>query len=434
MGFKRIVDKINANLDIKEIMLSKIITQFKDNIEGLRDFVDLVEPFLKEKESETIKSEKDNLLPILAALNELDENFSLTEEMKKSINDRVGKITTTEVDSEDGKSIKINFEKTDSNIEKALNKMLKSNLQKELLYKSSLMSLASTAEWFTYQLFHNYYSLYPYPLEHKDKFFSLDDLKEFGTIEDAKNFLISTKIDKIMRQGFEEWFSSFKKQDVFSLKLKLVGDHKNDLTEIFQRRHLLVHNGGIVNEFYLQKVALNFKRNLKNGDKLILDKAYIDNAIDTIEFCFLLIAFELWQKIDKDGKEKRIEAINDLIVHYIESERYINAEKLGKFFSEEKDIKEHYTLVGQLNYWQSIKWQDRYNEIKKEVENADYSAKDVFFQTGYFAICDKKEEFFKCLDDAIKNKKLTLDDAEKWPIFKEMRKEIEFQEIMKKYN
>lgn len=415
-------------------MLSKIIKQFKENIDGLRDFVALVEPFLQEKEKEMYKTEKENLLPLIIGLSEIENEIQITPEIREKIENKVGKITTNVEENDKGKSVNISFEKQDKDFNKALLKMMKTNYQKELLYKSSLISLTSTAEWFIYQLFHQYYNLYPFPLEHKDKFFSLDDLKEFTTIEDAKNFLISTKVDKIMRQGFEEWYESLKKQEVFGLKLKQVEKYKNDLTEIFQRRHLLVHNGGIANEFYLQKVAAEKTKGVKKGENIFLSKEYIESAIDTIEFCFLLISFELWQKIDKDNIEKRCDVINDFILDYIENEKYKNAENLANFYCAEKGLKEHFTLVGQLNYWQSIKWQGRFNDIKQEVMQADYSAKEALFKAGYYAICDNKDLFFINLDEALKNKKLKIEDAKTWPIFKEMRKEKEFEELITKYS
>ena len=414
-------------------MLSIIIRQFKDNIDGLRDFVALVEPFLQKKEKEMIMSEKENLLPLFFALSELDSEFKITPELIKKMEKKVGKISTNIEDSGNGKSVSIILEKHNDEFDKAINKIVKTNYQEELLYKTSLLSLTSSAEWFVYQLFHQYYDLYPYPLEHKDKFFSLDELKEFKSIDDARDFLISSKIDKIMRQGFEEWYESLKKQEIFGLKLKQVENFKKDLTEIFQRRHLLVHNGGIVNEYYLQKVDTDKSKGLRKGDTLHLSKEYIDNAIDTIEFCFLLVAFELWQKIDKNNLEKRSDVINDFILDYIDKGKFKNAENFARFFCSEKGLKEHYALIGQLNYWQSVKWQGKYNEIQNEVEKADYSAKDAFYKAGYYAICNNKELFFTNLDEALKNGKLKLIDAKTWPIFKEMRKKREFKKIISKY-
>ena len=37
-------------------------------------------------------------------------------------------------------------------------------------------------------------------------------------------------------------------------------------------------------------------------------------------------------------------------------------------------------MNGLLNYWQSVKWQGRFESIQKEVEQADFSAKDPLYQ------------------------------------------------------
>jgi hypothetical protein len=84
-------------------------------------------------------------------------------------------------------------------------------------------------------------------------------------------------------------------------------------------------------------------------------------------------------------------------------------------------------LVAQLNYWQSIKWQNRFDTVRKEIETADFTAKDDLFQLARHALLDESNIFFKRVPELLKNKKLTKQMLAEWPIFREMRKDDRFR-------
>jgi hypothetical protein len=50
-----------------------------------------------------------------------------------------------------------------------------------------------------------YFDKYTGALGANEKNFSLEDLKAFQSLEDAKAHLVASKVEAIMRQSFEEW-------------------------------------------------------------------------------------------------------------------------------------------------------------------------------------------------------------------------------------
>src|SRR5690606_32768666 len=116
-----------------------------------------------------------------------------------------------------------------------------------------LISLVSTVEWFFSQILHYYYDKFPDSSGIKNKTLTLDDLKNFGSINDAEKFLIENKIEEILRGSIKDWFKILK--DDLKLGLGYKDQYEDELVEIYQRRNLLVHNGGVVNAIYLSKVA-----------------------------------------------------------------------------------------------------------------------------------------------------------------------------------
>ena len=87
----------------------------------------------------------------------------------------------------------------------------------------------------------------------------------------------------------------------------------------------------------------------------------------------------------------------------------------------DKHIEERSQLTGRCNYWQSLKWQDRFEEVREDVEAYDFSAKDELFQLAQFALLDNEDSFFKLIPTLLSSSKLKLEQLNEWPIFRNMR-------------
>src|ERR1700749_370284 len=416
-------------------MLRKEIREFSRSLEALRDFVDFIDPFLDENRDRIFEGRRTHLIPIALATKVLSPDIfpenELSEEKLRSAFD--GDIVITEEprsDEEDKRrAVKIKVSGRDAdNYMDAVKELARTERQKGLLYQSSLMNLTNTVEWFMSQLLHKYFEAYPDAVGSKENVFSLNDLKSFGSIEDAKNHLIDTKVENILRGSFEDWIDFLKEKA--KLGMAYLDKHRNHLAEVYQRRNIIVHNGGIINSIYLSKVAPEFKREWKVGDRIRISRAYIDNAISLFEETFLLLAAELWHK--QTGEETEIaDLLTDIAYEHLDKERWVVAEGLSKFIMSGKGLPELSQLFAKLNYWQAVKWQGRYDDIKNEVESADFSGKGLASQLALYALTDKVSEFFHLLPDVVVIKmkselmghRITYEDLDTWPIFREIRKD-----------
>ena len=87
------------------------------------------------------------------------------------------------------------------------------------------------------------------------------------------------------------------------------------------------------------------------------------------------------------------------------NERWIIAEGLSCFQKGDKQTSEKSQIYGQLNYWQSVKWQGRFEEVCREVEQADFSAKDPLYQLGLLALKNETEGFLSLLPIVLRSEK-----------------------------
>lgn len=406
-------------------MINSIINEFASSLKALRDYVELIGPLLEEHIKKARQNQYSELAPLIIAY--LKHNRALLEKMASTQSDPSKFINVLErfpaeiVKDEKGdlsfefKGGELDFDKITSGLKSLKN----TDYQEDLLYRSSLLNLISSLEWFLSQLLHFYFEQFPDAVGTRDKVFSIDDLKAFNTIQDARQHLIDSKVEDILRESFEYWIKYLKER--INLSMSYIEPYMAQMTEVYQRRNIIVHNGGRINSIYLSKVDPILAKTLNIGDKVEINSGYFNDTIDAFELCFMLIAAELWKKL-KPEDEERSGTILDLAFNHISEERWKIGEGLSLFLIQDKLMPESRRLRGQVNYWQSLKWQDRFEEIRSEVENADFSAKEPIFRLVLFALLDKEEEFFSLVPTVIKNEDLSYQELDTWPIFRSIRK------------
>lgn len=415
-------------------MFNKHIKDFNENIIGLRDFIDLIDPYLTDKLEEHDK----HISPLitLGILKEMLTNKTEWEEnekekiedLKSKVNAKILEVYKKEIDVEleteedEGnkkKAFSIKVKATDNvDLKEHLTKARKTKSHIELLYRNSLISLLSSVEWFFSQILHFYYDKHPESAGIQKKTMTLTDLKSFGSIEDAEKYLIDVKIEEILRGSFDTWITLLKSE--LSLGLGYIEPIKEELTEFYQRRNLFVHNGGVVNSIYISKVKEELRKDIKINDQLRVDKEYLDNAICKLQKAFILIASELWKNLDKADKT-RGDILTDIVYENLLKSRWDICEGLTYFIINDSQLDITDKVVAQLNFWLCKKRTNQYDSIKKEIEKADYSDKKEIFQLALFALRDETSLFFETLPAALDSKQINIKRLEEFPIFQEIR-------------
>jgi hypothetical protein len=421
-------------------MLDRHILTFNENIIGLRDFISLIGPFIEEHHDKAVKEHQLVLDAFeIAKKIEVEKDESqkteLINQIKNVFDGQI--IKAIPLDKE---NFKKEGESTDDipdfaiavpvslnpRIDHAMKAPRKTNYQKELLYKNAFIGLLSSVEWFYSQVLHYYYDKHPEAAGIKKKTMTLEDLKTFGTVLDAEKFLIDSKIEEVFRAGFDAWMDILK--DEVKLKLPYVKPFFNELLEVYQRRNLLVHNGGMVNSIYISKVASEISKDIKIGDKLPITSEYLENAICKLHIVFTLIAAELWKKLEPN-EESRADILNSIAYKNMNQGRWEVAEWLSCFIKDDESLKSRVKTVGQLNFWLSRKKRGNKELVIGEVLKADFTDKSLRYQLAISALTDNKEEFFELLPETLRTKSLEIEELLEFPIFDEMRNLSEFEEF-----
>lgn len=407
-------------------MFRKFISEFENNIEGLREFVELINPILEEHQKKVEKDNAIKLEPIsLAIQKHLEEDEKKKKELDKRFKEVFDGDIKVEIDEE--KNISFSIKGDTTSIDEAFKKMGKTNLQIEQLYKSSLMSLLSSVEWFFSQILHHHYDKHPDSAGINKKALTLEDLKTFESISDAENYLIDQKIESVLRGSFSDWKKVLK--DEIGLKLNYLDEYENELIEIYQRRNLIVHNGGIINSIYLSKITEKLKSDKKLGDKLQVSKEYLEGAIDKLHLVFILITSELWKKIEPEN-EHRGKYIMILGYDYLVKNNWRVSRTANQFLCFDKQMPIANRTAAQLNIWLCDKEEKGFEELEKQIKDVDFSDKSLLYQVGLSALKREHEFCINSFPLLLKSNDLDPEDILGFPILKEVREHEKFKEFI----
>lgn len=385
--------------------LSEGMKQYANNLDALREFVEVLAPVLQERsflEKEQGRAKADQLLIMLNQLKvQPQANSKIDLELMETIYD-------------ESKSFHQNL----ATIEKA-------KYHHKLLYRVSLITLVSTAEWFVSELLHAFFELHPEALDIDKKSLSFKELTELDSVDGARAYLLDKVIEDVLRGSIEDWIKFLKER--LKLSTNYIDQEVRDqLVETSQRRNLLIHNGGRINSLYQTRVAEHLRWK-GPSDTVEVPEDYLSERIGTFERAFILIGAELWKK-QEPSDEERYDVLFEITWRHLQAERWEIARSLTKFGMNDKQLSESNQLTQRFNYWQCQKWLGCFDEVESEVREADLSAKEPWFRLGRFALLDNDTAFVNLAKTMIEKNDLTTEELQSWPIFRAMRKKADFKE------
>ncbi len=423
--------------------LNNIIREINSNLESLRDFVDVLDTHLNEKTRESLAVHTPVWEFLLVLFEKIagEKQISLTsipEELMEQIRGKYPEITSAEISSETEDKFGISFNMSGENnisiepekFATAFQEARRAQGRTQMLYSSSIMTLASSVELFFSKLLHQYFHLHPEAIGTKEKLFSFDELSKFETLSDARIYYISSKIEDLLRGSLADWLSFLR--NTVKLSMGYLKDDQPLLEETFQRRNIVVHNGGIANSIYIAKVPKHLCKDVKIGDILIPDRRYLSERIDIWEKYCILITAEFWKQLSPDDS-KRAEVLTEITYNHLLAKRWHISQSLSKFILLDKQMPESLITSAQLNYWQCEKRLGRWENIRAEIESADYSAKSVRYQLGHLALLERIDDFYALLPRALQSGELTEKDLQEYPIFSDMRSDQRFEIYKEKH-
>ena len=291
--------------------------------------------------------------------------------------------------------------------------------------------LMLVAQWdaFMGSLLRWVYEIKPEVINSSRKTLTFSELKNLGSIEEARSQIIEEEISSVLRESHSAHFDYLEK--TLGLKLRENLDIWQTFIELTQRRNLLAHVGGIVSHQYIQvckenKVLLDPETKL--GTKLNVTKEYFSASCE----CLLELGVKLALVISRKLKPEEIEKFEshflktsfDLIV----GEQYQPAINLLEFALRPpmKFVETRSRLVATVNLAQAHKWLGSEEKCRALVKLQDWSAASIGFLLAVAVLEDRFDDAKKIMIRIGEKGDVNKAAYDEWPLFKKFRASPQF--------
>lgn len=295
------------------------------------------------------------------------------------------------------------------------------------LLNGSLLTVAvASFESLLAGLYAQHLTIFPAQLKDDEKEFSLGDLAEIGSIDEARRVLIERRADGFMRRGLTDWSRWAKKVLGFSFE-DVCLDYSH-LNEMFQRRHLVVHSGGVVSRLYIERVKDFNGEKPTLGQQLPVSAAYLQRALDELEVLGYGLAAIAWAKWEPQNADDALSSLNSHIYDMLDSSNFISARKLSEVGSDlpQPGIRRWMIIV---NGWIASKKVGDFDDCRSEVEAWDITALAHEFKLARACLLDEVDEAFHLLRAVLKESETKAGEVREWPLLDDLRPDPRFETI-----
>lgn len=244
---------------------------------------------------------------------------------------------------------------------------------------------------------------------------TLSQMREIDSVDDVIEETVTEFIDELMNSGSGSWFSTLEKM----LDARVEGADEFAFLESIQRRHVIVHHGGLASRRYLR--ALNkFPLSVELDSQLPVDLRYLVTAGDamaavahSIVVCGLLKSGEPSKEIES--------AIAELTFFLLQRERFRLVERFGERFNLARVKDEFAREQLRVNVWIARSELHGVDAIRSEVEAWDVEAKSDLFKLARLTLTDRFAEAVPLAKQLIASDVLETRSIFTWPLFGKLR-------------
>jgi hypothetical protein len=241
-----------------------------------------------------------------------------------------------------------------------------------MISRAFLIAAESSFEVLFGQLARTIYVKNPSALSRSDYSFTLEELAKYASIDDAREALITYKIESLIRESLDEWAKWLKRTVNISLD-QIMADWPV-AREIFIRRNMLVHTHGRITERYLselQRAGGNIA-GLSVGQSLTPSVSYLRGSLQRLIALEILLVFRVWARLEKSQIEDAANWLNTKLEFIILREMWEPACLISDSF-DDTECKRSTQLNIKINGWLAHKNRDGIDRINREVSAWDVS-------------------------------------------------------------
>lgn len=306
--------------------------------------------------------------------------------------------------------------------------------QQNLLHRSIITGIVGQFEVLLADVAHQFYRRAPRAIEADEKVLSVSELKQFTAIDEAVDYVVSRKIDDLLRGSASDWQQFFVKR--LKVDLAKAAPEWPRFLEYIQRRHIIVHAGGRLSRRYLDNVDPALQQEYfgvpELGRRAELSAQYCTECLDAFDAVGSRFVAECWLKLHPDQRNEVETFLDDAIYTAMLNGSWETVLQLSGWAMGHEAISASMQLASRMNYWLASKRVGNWGEVVDDVEGFDCSTLRPQYVLARASLVGDFDTFFQTIDandGAGLDKRAWLE----WPIFDEMRADPRYSDYQSRY-
>lgn len=314
-------------------------------------------------------------------------------------------------------------------LRKFKNRDQKVALAQLLVPRALFVSLVSVFDAHIGRLIRHLFRVRPEVLSSSANTLTYSQLVEFGTVENARDYVVEKEVETVLRKSHTEQFDWLEAK--FGLPLRKDLPAWPTFIEVTERRNLFVHSNGIVSRQYLEVCKRNscpISQNLCVGGPLSLKGEYFWAAHECLFEIGVKLSQVLWRKVQPDDIKAADGSLVTVCYELLVEGRYQLARILLDFATEilPKYSSDEYRLTFVINRAQAYKWLGNEEKARNILSAEDWTAKANKFKLAQMVLLDDFKAAAEFMRRIGSGEHMDTHAYREWPLFKEARKSKEF--------
>jgi len=261
-------------------------------------------------------------------------------------------------------------------------------------------------------------------LDSDEKVFTFAELREFAEVDDATDEIISRRISDLLHGELDQWNAWF--VEVGREKFEDLAMDYEVLKEAFQRRHVIVHNGGLASRQYLQKVP---DSSAQVSERLPVDTDYLNRALDQLDTLGTPLGILTEGTWNTENRDYVANLLLRRCFELMTERRWAAAEALaavGKRLKCKSVLKSSL----QCNEWLCRAEQAGYEAVREEVSRFDTTDKALRFELVKLVLLEEVDKALSLVPEQVRSGQITRGELLAWPILRRLREHEDFEQTL----
>ncbi len=197
----------------------------------------------------------------------------------------------------------------------------------------------------------------------------------------------------------------------------------DDLIEITQRRNLMVHNDGVIDDDFLERIPDRYKneKEWKPGQTLVVSTEYLQRAFDVTHLIGCILNQAIWRKWAGTSPKKASETFSNFIFTVLKQERYQLVSDLADF-SVSLSLPKKISQIVKVNQAIAFRETKQHNKLQRSISELSRSNPSLPIQIALSVLrMDYKNTQILLVHAA--NKNLLKNISKDWPLFYPIKNE-----------